>query len=138
MATEESKEITVDGDDFLVSDIEEFKALIDSFGASCLVNANGKRVVGFKSLVHGGKYTLGPPQQQDQKSAKRSIDDIRSIVDLSVAKAIKVSVSTRPGTRTNAQFFQELHSANRIENCGYGCFTESVNVNMHFKMSHGL
>lgn len=55
---------------------------------------------------------------KEKKNSKRRPDDIQSIVDLSVAKAIKLTASTRPGTRTNAQFYQDLKSENKIESSG--------------------
>mmetsp|Transcript_2014 Transcript_2014/g.4077 ORF Transcript_2014/g.4077 Transcript_2014/m.4077 type:complete len:140 (+) Transcript_2014:77-496(+) len=41
-----------------------------------------------------------------------------AIVDLSVAKAIKLTASPHPGTRTNAEFYPDLKSENKIENTG--------------------
>lgn len=47
-----------------------------------------------------------------EKRKGASIDEVHQIV----AKAIKASKSARPGTRTNAQFYQDLVQERRIEN----------------------
>ena len=64
------KTITVSGEEqgYLIGDNEEFKAMLDVYGVRFLVNQDGKRVLGFASLVDGGKYTLGPPQQQKHEN----------------------------------------------------------------------
>ena len=51
------KTITVNGDDAVIGDTDDFKALLDSYGVSCLLNEKGQRVFGFTSLVDGGTYT---------------------------------------------------------------------------------
>ena len=55
---------------------------------------------------------------KDRKRAPPPPHDIQTIVDLSVSKAIKLIASKRPDTRTNAQFYQDLKSQNKIDSPG--------------------
>lgn len=71
------------------------------------------------------EYTFASQLQQPNKEQNTGINkrkspeaDIQSIVDQSLAKAIKAMASTRPDTRTNAQFYQDLQSEHKVENSG--------------------
>ena len=39
-------------------------------GVDCLRDSDGDEVVDFESLEDGGRYTLGPPKQQQQQDGK--------------------------------------------------------------------
>ena len=48
-----------------VANDHEFKALLDDYSVRFLKTVDtGTRIRGYESLVDGGKYTLGPQQQQ--------------------------------------------------------------------------
>jgi hypothetical protein len=52
-------------------DFSEFKALTDYYGVHCLVDSEQRNIRGFKSLVDGRGYTLGPPQQLQQEPSRK-------------------------------------------------------------------
>lgn len=63
------KEITVEGfdDTIILSSDAGFDRLLQNEGVKCLKNNKGSQVVDFESLVDGGTYELGPPQQQQRR-----------------------------------------------------------------------
>ena len=58
-----------DSSDKIANDAE-FNATIADYKVRYLVDEEGNKVRGYESLVHEGKYTLGPPQQQQQPNGK--------------------------------------------------------------------
>lgn len=59
------KKVFVEGvGNVLLSDQTEYKELLNTEGVKCLLDSERNRVGGFTSLVDGGKYILGPRQQQ--------------------------------------------------------------------------
>jgi hypothetical protein len=57
--------ITVDGvGGVKLSNDSELDKWLNKKEVECLVDSKGDEVGGFDTLVNGGKYTLGPPQQQ--------------------------------------------------------------------------
>ena len=60
------KTITVGDDEWEISSHDEFKSLLIAMEAKWICR-DGKNIIGFESLVDGGRYTLGPPMQQQQQ-----------------------------------------------------------------------
>eukprot|EP00978_Attheya_sp_CCMP212_P021676 scaffold63644_cov46-Attheya_sp.AAC.1 len=60
------KRIAVDGvGGVKLSNDNELDKWLNKKGAGCLIDREGDEIVGFESLMNGGEYTLGPPQQQN-------------------------------------------------------------------------
>eukprot|EP00978_Attheya_sp_CCMP212_P014762 scaffold37795_cov55-Attheya_sp.AAC.3 len=54
----------------ILSNDEEFQALIEDYSIRLLVDVGKYNIRGFESLVDGGKYTLGPPQPQQERAER--------------------------------------------------------------------
>lgn len=62
-----TKKITLDGRTKVLSSEEGFRGLLQRRHVLCLMDESGDDIEDFESLVDGGNYRLGPPQQQQQR-----------------------------------------------------------------------
>jgi len=66
----------------LLGSQDGYKELRDRLGVAFLVDEEGFHTNDFESLVDGGKYTLGPPKQQQQQQAKTLEDGIPPLLQM--------------------------------------------------------
>lgn len=55
-----------------------YRNLISGFGVACLKDGDGVELEDFESLVDDGKYTLGPPPQQQPEQVSSGVSSSQS------------------------------------------------------------